>query len=81
MIKRVARIGDFKNLRSFDRGGISVSGPRTLAGPIRDAGLQVTDVQWWNQELSGVLPRGARMRLGKLTAQDWALQARRSPSV
>lgn len=81
MIKRVAGIGDFKNLRSFDRGGISVSGPRTLAGPIRDAGLQVTDVQWWNQELSGVLPRGGRMRLGKLTAQDWALQARRSPSV
>jgi SAM-dependent methyltransferase len=77
LVKRVCGAGQFRNLRSFELSGISVCGPGTLAGAIRNAGLRVSATHWLNHSLKGGRLRGTRIPLGKLTARDWLMQARR----
>jgi 2-polyprenyl-3-methyl-5-hydroxy-6-metoxy-1,4-benzoquinol methylase len=77
-VKRTVGIGDYRKLRVFDEGGISVCGPGTLTGSIKRAGLQIAAVRWVNDP--PVIPNGAAIsppRLGPLTARSWVLQARR----
>lgn len=77
LLKRTFGMKDYRKLRSFDRSGISVCGPRTLARHVRNAGLRVAAVQWLNHRLSQGKFGKAQMRLGSLTAEDWILQAQR----
>lgn len=80
LAKRVFGIGEFRKLRSFDQGGITVCGPGTLAGHIRNAGLQIAEVLWLNHQLGRSGSRGNRICLGRLTAKDWLLKAQRDES-
>jgi 2-polyprenyl-3-methyl-5-hydroxy-6-metoxy-1,4-benzoquinol methylase len=75
--KRFFGNGDYRRLHSFDVSGISVCGPRILARHLKEAGLRMTAVQWINHAMPGKRLAGAQLRLGRLTAQDWILQARR----
>jgi SAM-dependent methyltransferase len=77
-IKRVVGIGGFAKLRQFERGGVSVCGPGTLAGSIKAAGLRIATVIWANDP--PLIPNGKAVdppRFGSLTARSWVLQARR----
>jgi 2-polyprenyl-3-methyl-5-hydroxy-6-metoxy-1,4-benzoquinol methylase len=77
LVKRVFGAGEFRKLRSFDLCGISVCGPGTLAGAIKNAGLRVSATRWLNHSFNRGWLRGKQMPVGKLTARDWILQARR----
>jgi 2-polyprenyl-3-methyl-5-hydroxy-6-metoxy-1,4-benzoquinol methylase len=75
--KRIAGLGDYKNLRSFKQSGINISGPRTIAKLARNAGLYVSPVEWINHALPGRKFADVRMKLGSLTAKNWILKATR----
>jgi 2-polyprenyl-3-methyl-5-hydroxy-6-metoxy-1,4-benzoquinol methylase len=77
LLKRVLNVADYGRLRRFELGGHSLCVPRTLATPIRQAGLQVTEVRWLNHRLERGWLRGREMPMGGLTARNWVLQARR----
>lgn len=77
-VKRVLGIGEFRKLRSFDASGVSICGPKTLAGHLTKAGLHATMVQWLNHGIGRGRLSGIRIRLGRFTAKDWVLQARRN---
>ena len=78
LVRRTAGLGDYRKLRAFEQGGISVCGPGHLAASIKREGLHVVTVCW-----TGDLPlfsnhTAARPpRFGRLDAQNWMLQARR----
>jgi 2-polyprenyl-3-methyl-5-hydroxy-6-metoxy-1,4-benzoquinol methylase len=78
LARRMAGTGDYRKLKSFEEGGISVCGPGDLSASIKKAGLKVATVRW-----TGDLPlfsnRSAARppRFGWLDAQNWVLQARR----
>jgi 2-polyprenyl-3-methyl-5-hydroxy-6-metoxy-1,4-benzoquinol methylase len=76
-MKRAFGAGEFRKLRSFAESGISVCSPKTLARPIRNAGLRMAAVQWLNHTVGSGPLRGRQISLGRLTARDWVLQARR----
>jgi 2-polyprenyl-3-methyl-5-hydroxy-6-metoxy-1,4-benzoquinol methylase len=79
LVRRVAGIGEFRKLRSYEFGGITVCGPKTLAKPIRSAGFQIAAVQWVDHSLNQRYLPVKRIPLGSLTARTWVLQARRLP--
>jgi SAM-dependent methyltransferase len=77
-VKRTVGIGDYGKLRRFVQGGVSICGPGTLAGSIKQAGLRIAAVRWANEP--PMIPNGKTVnppRFGSLTAQSWVLQARR----
>jgi len=76
-IKRQCGVGEFRKLRSFDLGGISTCGPMTLAKEIRNGGLRVMAVKWLDHSLGLNHLRGGAIPLGRFTAREWILQARR----
>jgi SAM-dependent methyltransferase len=76
-LKRHFGIGEFRKLRSFDRGGISICGPGTLAKDIRNGGLRIAAVEWLNHSSDPGRQRGCGIPLGRFTAKEWVLQARR----
>lgn len=77
LAKRLFGIGEFGKLRSFELAGISVCGPATLARHVKNAGLRLAAVGWLNHGPNRGWARGGAMRLGRFTARDWVLQARR----
>jgi SAM-dependent methyltransferase len=77
LLKRHWRIGEFRKLRSFELGGISVCGPGTLAKDIRNGGLRVAAVEWLNHSPDQDRLRRSGIPLGRFTAKEWVLQARR----
>ena len=78
LVRRTAGVGDYRKLRAFDQGGISVCGPGRLAASIKKEGLRVSALRW-----AGDLPLFSNHstarppRFGWLDAQSWMLQARR----
>ncbi len=78
LVKRVLGIGEFRKLRSFDLSGISICGPKTLTGHLTKAGLHTTVTQWLNHGIGRGRSSGIRFPLGRFTAKDWVLRARRN---
>jgi 2-polyprenyl-3-methyl-5-hydroxy-6-metoxy-1,4-benzoquinol methylase len=64
--------GDFAALRHYDRSGITMCGPRAVTEHIRPSGLRVVSLQWANNRRFGI-----SQHLGRLTAEQWILEARR----
>jgi 2-polyprenyl-3-methyl-5-hydroxy-6-metoxy-1,4-benzoquinol methylase len=77
LLKRVFGASEFRDFRHFELSGISVCGPGTLATALKAAGLRVSALRWLNHSIDGGWLRGTRIPLGRLTARDWLLQARR----
>lgn len=77
LLERAFGIGAWRKLRRFEDSGISLCDPVTLAGAIKNAGLHVSATRWVNHSIDGGSLRGTRIALGRLTAKDWLLQARR----
>ncbi len=75
--RRTFGINDERKLRNFDQSDINRCGPRTLRRHLRNAGLQVTAVEWLDHRLSERKLRAREMPLGSFTARDWLLKAKR----
>jgi SAM-dependent methyltransferase len=75
-LMRVLGVGEHRKLCNYESSGITVCGPGTLTGPLRKEGLRVTAVRWLNHALLRGDARSC-LRLGRLSARDWVLQARR----
>lgn len=76
-IKRTFGVGDYGKLRNFGESGVSVCGPQTLKKHIEQQGLQVEAMKWVHQTSPRRKLGDIRSRLGKLTAKDWIILARR----
>lgn len=74
---RIFGMDEFWRLRRYDLGGVSVCGPRGLSRQILKSGLQVDRVRWLNGEVDRGFLRGKHIPLGRFSARDWILQARR----
>ena len=79
-LRRICGIGEFRKLRSFDRGGICLCGPKSLGKCIARAGLRIADTVWLNHAIDGGLQRWNGISLGQATAREWVLRAERSAS-
>lgn len=68
-----------RQLRNFVESGINAAGPGKWAAQIKNFGLGSVAVKWHNHDfLPGRLGK-LKVSLGRLTARDWILQARRQP--
>jgi 2-polyprenyl-3-methyl-5-hydroxy-6-metoxy-1,4-benzoquinol methylase len=77
LLRRLSGRDGFDSLRSFDLSGINVCGPGSLAAAIEKEGLQITDLAWLEHGLNRGFLRGKTFPLGRLTARNWVLRARR----
>ena len=76
-----AVVGDWqcRTLRSFSDSGVSPFAPAALAHSGTKAGLQVDEVRWYDHSLPKTFGlRTLPVRLGRLTANSWALRATRT---
>jgi 2-polyprenyl-3-methyl-5-hydroxy-6-metoxy-1,4-benzoquinol methylase len=76
-IKKIFKVGDYWKLRSFGESGINTCGPQILKRQIEQQGFRVEPIKWIHQasprrELSCIWTR-----LGRLTARNWIIRARR----
>jgi SAM-dependent methyltransferase len=78
-MKRQCGFGGFRKLRTYELDGINICGPRSLATCMRTAGLHVEAVRWLDHTFHAGYLRGKRIPLGRLTAREWVLRARRRP--
>jgi SAM-dependent methyltransferase len=77
LIKRILGTGDYGKLRSFDESGISVCGPQMLKKDIERQYLWVEATKWVHEASTRRDSGGIWLRLGRLTAKDWIIRARR----
>jgi 2-polyprenyl-3-methyl-5-hydroxy-6-metoxy-1,4-benzoquinol methylase len=76
-LKRMLGVAEFRMLRNFNLSGVSVCGPESLAGHLKEAGLRVSTVHWLNHTIGRGRRRHIGIRFGRFTAREWVLQARR----
>jgi 2-polyprenyl-3-methyl-5-hydroxy-6-metoxy-1,4-benzoquinol methylase len=79
--KTVLGIREYRDLRSPERSGIAVCGPQFIQRTMLKNRLRIESIRWLNHELNHPLFRGRRLSLGKLTAREWVLRARRLPAT
>lgn len=77
LIKRILSLGDYRKLRNFSESGISMCGPQTLKKHFEQQGFQIEAIQWIFQTSPSHEAGGILTRLGRLTAKDWIILARR----
>jgi 2-polyprenyl-3-methyl-5-hydroxy-6-metoxy-1,4-benzoquinol methylase len=76
-LKRTLGVGDFLKLRSYSDSGISVCGPGMVRRRLKTEGFQVAAPRWLNHALPSNRLSRVRMPLGRITANDWIIQAQR----
>jgi 2-polyprenyl-3-methyl-5-hydroxy-6-metoxy-1,4-benzoquinol methylase len=71
LAKRAFLNGDYRKMRSFQASGVNLCGPSRIAKALRNAGLRVAAVRWFNHSplLGG--GHGPTMNLGFMTAKEW----------
>jgi 2-polyprenyl-3-methyl-5-hydroxy-6-metoxy-1,4-benzoquinol methylase len=77
LAKRLLAQDDFRKLGDFDLSGINGCGPGSLAAAMKQESLQITGLAWLEHGLNRGFLRGKTLPLGRLTARNWILQARR----
>ncbi len=75
--KRALNIGDYRKLSSFDQSGVQTLGASATIRQLTNAGWEVVATRSFNRTPPRRLA-GLQRRLGRLTAENWALSARRS---
>jgi SAM-dependent methyltransferase len=81
LMKRAFSREDYGKLRSFDESGIKVCGPQTLKKQIEQQGLRVEAIKWVHQASPRQELDGIWAGLGRLSAKDWIILARRRLST
>jgi SAM-dependent methyltransferase len=76
-LKRVFRFDGLGKLRSYELSGFSVCGPKTFTASLANSGLEITGVHWIDHAFNRRWLRGDRIRVGRITAKSWLLEARR----
>lgn len=76
-IRRNFGMGEFRKLQSYNQSGISICGPGTLAERLRRNGFQVAAAKWLRHAINYRYFRGIQIPLGRFTAREWILKARR----
>ena len=80
--RRTFGLGEMRKLRSFSEGGVSAFGFSDVERQLEALGFQVSGAQWFNRPHFNNAPPpnhfGIRKFLGRLMAEDWIMQARRS---
>lgn len=77
LLKRVLRQGKFATLRNFESSGISACGPATFEKRLRSDGFKIEGIRWLHHAWNPGAPPDTGLALGRLTARDWILQAKR----
>src|ERR1700690_1456276 len=78
--KRALNIGDYRKLSSFAQSGVQTLGANATTRQLTNAGWEIVATQSFNRTPPRKLA-GLQRRLGRLTAENWALAARRSRLV
>ncbi|HEY5814437.1 MAG TPA: methyltransferase domain-containing protein [Terrimicrobiaceae bacterium] len=77
LLKRIIGLDGYQKLRRFELSGVSLCSPTTLARFFKCAGARITTVKWINHEIDRAWLRKVPLRLGRITARDWIIQAHR----
>jgi 2-polyprenyl-3-methyl-5-hydroxy-6-metoxy-1,4-benzoquinol methylase len=77
-VRRTLGVGDCRKLRSYDDSRINVCGSGMVRRQLEGNGFRVVALHWLNHTLPSSRLSRVRVAFGRLTANDWILQARRT---
>ena len=77
LVKRFLQRGYCKGLSKFEKSGVRICGPRSVAKTLRRSGLRVTNLEWISPEKRWDGLGAISGCAGKLSAEEWLLQATR----
>jgi len=84
LFRRAFGVGEMRKLKNFSEGGVSAFGFSAAAQQLKAIGFQVSEECWFNRPHFNNAPPpkhfGIRKFLGRLMAEDWIIQARKSGS-
>jgi 2-polyprenyl-3-methyl-5-hydroxy-6-metoxy-1,4-benzoquinol methylase len=77
-LKRTFGSGDFRKLRSYEDSRINLCQPGRVRRRLEREGFQVAAPVWMNHALPSKRLSQVQLPLGRITANDWIVQARRT---